>query len=261
MSVVIDYINKQIFQANRNFVGIIVGRVGTGKSYSAMRLGELLDKKFSIDKVFFNVEDLLKVIHENELYAGECLVLDEAGVAISNRQHYMNKFNKSMSFLLQTWRHRNLILLVTVPDIKFVDAGIRKLFDAVIECKKVVKSRNIVQADWKFIQINPHSGKVYTHNLKTSGQAIRLDIGKPDIKLIHVYEKKKKEFTDSLYRDLEISTNKEEVKDKLISNAIKENRRCPQCGLLGIYMASLKQFQCRGCGLVFGNAMLPHKKE
>lgn len=253
MSVVVKYIKNQIFQANRNFVGIIVGRVGTGKSYSAMRLAELLDDNFSIDKVFFNVEDLLKVIHTNELYAGEVLVLDEAGVAISNRQHYMNKFNKSMSFLLQTWRHRNLIMFVTVPDIKFVDAGIRKLFDAVIECKKVVKSRNVVQADWKFIQINPHSGKVYTHNLKTSGEAIRLDIGKPSTKLIHVYEKKKTEFTSNLYKELESNTTKGEVKDDIITNTTRRNMRCPKCGNLSRYLVRKKAWRCYICNNIWQN--------
>jgi len=243
MSYVIKHIKNQVHQKNRNFVGIIVGKVGTGKSYSAMRLAEELDDKFSIDKVFFNVEDLLRCVHENKMYPGEVLILDEAGVAISNRQHYMNKFNKSMAFLLQTWRHRNLVLFVTVPDIAFVDAGIRKLFDAILECRKVLKRERKVVADWKFIQVNPQSGKAYFHNIKGRDGVYTVKISKPSVKLLHIYEKKKTEFTTKLYQTLEEATDTKPKKESKVNDI----RRCPECGNLGDYRRAKNRFECRKC--------------
>lgn len=252
MSLILKHIRNQIHQKNRNFVGIVVGRVGTGKSYSAMRLAEELDNKFSVDKIFFNVEDLLRVIHEDTLYPGEVLILDEAGVAISNRQHYMNKFNKAMSFLLQTWRHRNLILFVTVPDIAFVDKGIRKMFDAILECRKVIKTQKSVRADWKFVQVNPQSGKAYFHNLKSGRGEFTVNIGKPSIHLIHQYEKKKKEFTDKLYRDLEEKIDNKITKD----STIEDIRRCPQCGNLGRYRKRIEKWKCYICNNEWENVSI-----
>lgn len=252
MSYLIQHIKNQIFKKNRNFVCIIVGKVGTGKSYSAMRLGEELDDKFNIDKVFFNVEDLLKTIHENTLYPGEVLILDEAGVAISNRQHYMNKFNKSMSFLLQTWRHRNLILFVTVPDISFVDAGIRKLFDAILECRKVVRSEGMVKASLKFIQVNPQSGKAYFHNIKGHDGTYLMNIKKPDIKIVHRYEKRKTEFTSNLYQILEEATGTKPTKSTNIDNI----RRCPQCGNAGRFLRTQDKWKCYTCGNKWTNLSL-----
>jgi len=240
MSLIIKHIQDQISK-NRNFVGLVVGRVGTGKSYTSMRLAETLDSKFNVDKVVFKIEDLLEMVHNNTLEKGEVILFDEGGIAISNRQHYMNKFNKAMAFLLQTWRHRNIIMFITVPDISFVDAGIRKLFDAIIECQEVVKSRRVVRVKWKWIQVNTQSGKAYFHNPKARNRLKRLEIGKPSVKLINRYEKKKTAFTTELYKKIQEELKPEE------ENKI-DVRTCAECGSKGVFMAATNTIRCRGCG-------------
>ena len=154
----------------------------------------------------------------------------------------MNKFNKAMALLLQTWRHRNIIMFVTVPDISFVDAGIRKLFDAIVECQEVVKSRRVVRVKWKWIQVNTQSGKAYFHNPKSRNRLKRLEIGKPSVKLVHAYEKKKTAFTTELYKELQ----------KEITPEIKERkndiRKCTECGSVGTFFAKRNIIRCRGCG-------------
>jgi hypothetical protein len=242
----IKYIKDQIHIWNRNFVGITVGRVGTGKSYTSLHLAELLDENFSIDRIVFKVEDLLELVHKNDLPPGSVIVFDEAGIGVSNRKHYMNKFNKAMAYLLQTWRSRNLILLVTVPDLAFVDAGVRKMFDALIECKKVIKSKKVVRVKWKFIQVNPQMGKAYYHGLSANGTKIDLEIGKPSVKIIHAYEKKKAAFLTELYNDVKSSIEPEKKKEQ---DKKKEMRRCQECGSLGYWMPSEQKFRCRGCGV------------
>jgi len=250
MSLIIKYIRGQL-NKSRNFCTLCVGRVGTGKSYSAMRFAETLDPDFNVDKVVFKIEDLLEMVHDESIPAGSVIVFDEGGIAISNRNHYMNKFNKAMAMLLQTWRHRNIILFVTVPDISFVDAGIRKLFDATMESQEVIKSRKVVQVKWKFTQLNNQSGKLYYKNAKLKSKILRIEIKKPSIKLIHAYEKKKKEFTTELYKNLQAELKPEEKEEE---NNI---RRCTECGGLGSYFPKLHLLRCRGCGHEWEHS--PHK--
>jgi len=247
---VLGYIKEQVHTYNRNFVGIVVGRVGTGKSYTTIRFAEELDPTFNVDRIVFKVEDLLDIVHENKLPPGSVIVFDEAGIGVSNRQHYMNKFNKAMGFLLQTWRARNLILFVTVPDLGFVDAGVRKMFDALIETTKVIKSKRVVRVKWKFIQVNPQLGKAYFHGLTDGNCKIDLLVKKPSVKLIHIYEKKKEEFLTELYKD--IKTTLEPPKQEV--NAANDRRRCPECKTLsGRFKPTTNTFLCRSCGATWKN--------
>jgi len=247
MSFIIKHIQNQITR-NRNFVGIFVGRVGTGKSYSAMRFAEQLDPEFSEERVFFKVEDLLETINAGTLKAGNVIILDEGGIAVSNRQHYMDKFNKAMSYLLQTWRHRNIIMFVTVPDIAFVDAGIRKMFDAIIECKEVLKKKKVVRISWKFIQVNTQSGKAYFHNPRLGMSVINLEVKKPHFMLIRRYEKKKTDFTTNLYDSLKDRLEP----DKPKVNEARERLKCPNCNSMQVrYVEKVQGQKCRICGHIW----------
>jgi hypothetical protein len=244
MSQVIKHIQAEIGK-NRNYCVAAVGRVGTGKTYSAIRLATQLQPGFTIDNILFDIPTLLDKVYKEEVKAGEVLIFDEAGISASNRESYMNKFNKAMSFLLQTWRHRQIILIITTPNIAYIDAGTRKMFDAIMECKKVVKSRKVVQVSWKFLQTNTQSGKTYYHNAKTNDmENLQLEVGKPGIKILRKYEKKKKEFTDKLYKDLKgtlIETK--ELDDK------REIRRCPECkSMLTRFNVTEEKMNCRQCG-------------
>jgi len=216
-----------------------------GKTYSALKLATALQPGFDMDNTVFNIPDLLNKVYKEEVKAGEVVLFEEMGVAASNRESYMNKFNKAISFLLQTWRHRQIILIITVPDIAFIDAGTRKLFDATIECTKVVKSRRVVKAKFKFLQTNLQDGKIYYHNARTVNmETLIVEFGKPNIKLLRAYEKEKKKFTDALLiKTINGLTEKKESDNK------REIRRCPKCDSLDTrHSTASKMMRCRQCG-------------
>ena len=155
----------------------------------------------------------------------------------------MNTLNKSLSFLLQTWRHRRLILLVTVPDIKYIDAGVRKMFNILFESAKVIKTKGVVAIKAKYIQVNYQSGKAYHKNFRRSNRLVKLYVKKPTVKLRHRYEKRKTEFTTQLYKDLEVSIT-DKPKEKVDN---QDFRRCKVCGNLGRYVVSENVYRCLKC--------------
>jgi|7_EtaG_2_1085326.scaffolds.fasta_scaffold00845_12 hypothetical protein len=239
----IKHIRKEI-NKNRNFVGIFVGKVGTGKSYSSLKLCKEVDPTFDESRVIFKIPDLLEMVHEKKLEPGQAVLFDEAGISASNRESYMNKFNKAMSYLLQTWRHRNIILFVTVPSISFIDKGIRSMFDLMIETQKVIKTRRVVQCQAKIIQHNYQLGKTYYHNLKSyTGEIMKLEITKPPIKLINRYEKVKTAFTTELYKQ-----QMDDLKDSPETTEIDDMRKCPDCKNKGRWFPSKNKMGCILCG-------------
>ena len=239
----IHYIKDQIHR-NRCVVILCVGRVGTGKSWSCLKLASVLDPSFDVNRVVFNLKDLLNLVHNGEVGKGEVIVFDEAGISVSNRNSYMNMFNKAMSHLLQTWRHRNHILFITVPSISFIDKGIRSMFDMMIETTQVIKSRNVVQCDLKMIQHNYQIGKTYYYNARMDdGTQMLLEVGKPNIKLINRYEKKKTEFTTGLYEELMTELTPQQVDSKEVDKI----GTCAKCGTKGDFSRIKKKWACRRC--------------
>ena len=232
---------KRELGKSRNFTGIFIGRVGTGKSYSALKMAENLDPSFNIDRIVFNIPALLDLAQK--LQPGNVIIFDEAGISGSNRNSYMNTLNKSLSFLLQTWRHRQIILFVTIPDIAFIDKGVRKMFDIVLESKGVVKKRKIVKMAVKFVQVNFQSGKAYFKSPRSSSHIVNTEIGKPSLKLINRYEKAKTNFTTELYNSLKANFIKHHKK-KTITLAT-----CAECGSnSSVYRSKLDRIICRRCG-------------
>jgi len=49
----VSYI-KQRIRNNKNFIGIVSGSTGSGKSWSSLSIGEQADPKFDIDRVVFS---------------------------------------------------------------------------------------------------------------------------------------------------------------------------------------------------------------
>ena len=240
----IHYIKDQISR-NRNVCILVVGRVGTGKSWSCLKLASVLDPSFNMERIVFNLTDLLELVHKGKVGKGEVIIFDEAGISVSNRNSYMNQFNKAMSHLLQTWRHRNHILFISVPSIAFIDKGIRSMFDLMIETTRVVRKRQVVQCDVKMIQHNYQIGKTYYYNARMEdGTTMLLEIGKPNTKLINRYEKKKTEFTTDLYEKLMVELT---PKQEFDTTEIDKVGICNKCGTKGDFKRTIKKWACRRC--------------
>lgn len=228
MSLLDRIIKDRLLKRNKNWLSIISGETGSGKSYTALKIGELVDPEFGIDRVVFTREEFMKLLNSGRLHKGNMVVWDEAGVGIPARE-WQSISNKMINYLLQTFRHENLGVIFTTPSIDFIDIQLRKLFHNYIETQHINFSKKCVRTKFMLLEHNPRYGKIYFKypRIRNDGWGIRkikrMDFGKPSNKLIRAYERKKKRFTKELKREIEDTLkNEKERKDERKVKDIRE---------------------------------------
>ena len=254
----VRYIHRRIAN-NKNFLATITGPTGSGKSWSALSMAELLDKEFSVDRVIFKGRELMKLINEGNLKPGSVIVWDEAGIDLSNR-NWQSVTNKMLNALLQTFRHKNFILFFTVPYHDFVDASSRKLFHADFETQKINKNQEVVVIKPKLLQYNSNLCKWYRKYLKVQvNHSIvkirRWAVPKPSDALIKAYEEKKNKFTKNLNMDIDRQLEKLEEPDKPDDSKLIEGKpvTCDRCHYTWGYKGTGWIIQCPQCVRKFKN--------
>lgn len=212
----LQWIVKRI-NHNKNFLCVVVGDTGSGKSEAAIAAAEMLDPTFSIDKICFSIESFLKIIKEPSLKKGSCLVLDELGLS-AGRRNYFTQANKDFISLLQEFRHKNLIVFFTVPDLGFIDSGSVKLIHSIWEMAGINFDRKIAKVKAKYMKKKPSSddkaeGRFLTYNPNFTGKRkIKfIFLKRPTVILRNLYEKKKLDHAEEFYNTL---LKKYNVKDK-----------------------------------------------
>ncbi|GAH77020.1 unnamed protein product, partial [marine sediment metagenome] len=108
-----NYILRRI-ERNQNFLCCVTGGTGSGKSYSTLREGEVLDPDFDVDNVCFEPKQLMDLINgiTKKLKRGSFILYDEVQVSHGHLD-YRSMQSKMINSLLQTFRHRNFILFMT----------------------------------------------------------------------------------------------------------------------------------------------------
>lgn len=216
----VEYVNQRIAN-NKNFLLMISGPTGSGKTWGGLSIGELLDEDFNIERVIFKGSELMALVNSGNLKPGSVILWDEAGIDLSSRS-WQSMMNKMLNFLLQTFRHKNIILILTAPYGDFIDISSRKLFHAEFETQGINKAKKTCTMKPKLLQYNPSNKKWYRKYLikvvKGLG-AIKIErwaIPKPSKELIKLYEEKRERFTRELNKDIERSLMKvEKTEDKL----------------------------------------------
>lgn len=233
--VLIQYIKNRVQNQNKNFVVLFVGPTGSGKSYSALKLAEELDPTFSIKRVCFKprefmngVNELVQTSEQGEDIAGRVLVWDELGASHSARE-FMTISNRLINYFFQTSRHLNLIIIMTVPLLSFIDSNTRKLCHAVAEMKGINTHDKTATVKVKMLQTNVISGKEYPKYLRYQKNhrqfvAKRIRFKLPSKQLLIDYEEKKKAFTTQLNKDIMEKLLGAEEKEKKSVKALTDSQ-------------------------------------
>lgn len=156
---------KRIYKQDRNVLAVFCGATGTRKSGSAITFADNFDvsrnnkRRFNNTRIVFKAQDFIKLIQSN-LPKGSAIIWDEAGVDNDAREYYTKK-NKLIKYVFQTFRYKNFLVVLTVPDLNSIDIGTRKLMHLYFEMfdSQPKKNHSVGKVQW--IQTNPKTGKLY----------------------------------------------------------------------------------------------------
>lgn len=116
--------NKKL---RKSTIMAILGSPGKGKTWSGLRLCEIFDKKFDVNKqVVFDRGHLLKIISgEIKVNPGQCVLIDEAHMATGAR-HWFEEIQRELVDQVATVRSMGIILIFVVLHISMLDKIIRQ---------------------------------------------------------------------------------------------------------------------------------------
>ena len=200
-----DYALRRI-RMNQNYIILIVGGVGTGKSYSGIKLAEDIDPYFNVDRIIFHPKDFITLL-DSSLPKGSVIMWEEVGVSLSSRDWYKEQ-NKIISSLFETFRRHNLILIMTVPFVKFIDSRIRSMIHGFAEMIDptftggkfgwlkyfhVIVDQRSGKIRHRYPRIRDDEGMVITMQGTTTEQG-NMRFSLPSKEILPLYEQKKLEF-------------------------------------------------------------------
>ena len=197
-----DRINRD----NEHFMGCLVGREGSGKSWTAIRLAEAIDPTFHADRVIFDVAELLEILANGDHEPGNAYVLDEAGVSLGRRT-WQDRAQILANQAMQLIRSHNLALFFTLPRLGELDSQAQGRLQAFYEITEK-NSGQWVEGKWKWI--DPDRTDQTGKNLQKyprqiiDGQVVkhtRMRFGPPSDEVVDNYEARKKEFQRQMYQE------------------------------------------------------------
>lgn len=201
----------------KNFLALICGQTGSGKSWACLSIAEMLDKNFNPSRIVFGLKGLMALINSGENFpAGTTFVWDEFQIDAGNR-NWQSLTNKMLNSLLSTFRHKNFILLINSPYSDFIDSQSKKLLHAEWEVTGIDFATEKTNLKPMVIQYNSRRRQFYykylrVHTARGVCPVKKWKIQKPTKQLIEEYEQKKTEFTTNLNKQIEAQLVQQEVK-------------------------------------------------
>lgn len=110
----LDKVRYRVLKKDFDWVLLIDGEEGSGKSVLAMQIGAYLDPNFSLENIVFTSEEFIAKIKDPKTKAGSCIVLDEAFNALNSRAT-MSEVNRSMGAVATEMRQKNLFVIIVLP--------------------------------------------------------------------------------------------------------------------------------------------------
>ncbi len=110
----LDIVKKRVLTKDMDWVSIIDGEEGVGKSVLAQQLASYLDPDFNEDKIVFNSDTFIKLIKNPKTKKGSAIIMDETFSAANNRSS-LTEVNRAMIGIATEMRQRNLFVFMCIP--------------------------------------------------------------------------------------------------------------------------------------------------
>ena len=210
----VPWIQRRI-KENRNANLVFVGDTGSGKSYSSISLSEKIDPNFTADRIVFTTLDFLKLVNSN-LPPGSVIIFDDAGLGIPARE-WQATSAKIFGKLFQGFRYKNLIAMITVPNIAFIERQSRMLMHLYLEA---TDTQGIMKPFRPFFPFRGDDRLGFRYpTMERGGREIKVKLSVYDLpsqKIIQAYELKKKAYMEKTNREfqeeMEFALEKEQHK-------------------------------------------------
>jgi adenylate kinase family enzyme len=210
----------RVNDANEHFMSCIVGREGSGKSYTAIKIAGMVDPSFNADRIIFDVTELLRVLENGDHEPGQFYVLDEAGVQLGNRT-WQDRAQILANQALQLIRSHNLGLIFTLPRLSELDSQAEGRLQNLVEVVDKVPDE-YVKVKWKWMDPDrtDNNGEIYKKypRRREHGYEKRITRNKfappADEELVEEYEQRKSVFQREMYeRTIDALTDDEEEEE------------------------------------------------
>ena len=126
------YFNFYLHRLKVGLVTVLTGstflKTGCGKSFTALRMGELIDEDFGIHKVAFFPREFLQILDaiEESGKPGQVVILDEGEISAPATLWY-SFTNKAIHYTLSTFRYLRSMAIIVTPSFSWIDKRIRTL--------------------------------------------------------------------------------------------------------------------------------------
>lgn len=213
---------KNKLSKNQNIICVFTGPTGSGKTYAALDLCLTLSRIFGTDfslkkNMSFEFEGMLKkmMLEENKK-PGTCFLFEEVGVLSSggSSASWQSELNKFFHSFLQTSRHRNQVLVMTVPNFAFIAKGIRMLVHMVVDMGGINPQAKESWGFAKLVSCQNFKGEVWMKWIRyripgenMTRKLVKTYFSCPVGYVLEEYEMQKTEYTNSLYNDMIGSMN------------------------------------------------------
>ena len=193
-------------------------KTGVGKSYSAIRIGELMDEDFrtgtaGMKKIVFTKEDFEEAMRymEEKGTPGQVIIIDEAGLLVNSRQWY-SEINKYVSNVVMTFRTLRCVAIFITPQMGSIDKQVRVFFNLWGRCEKNLKDGylRVRMKTYRLSWDENDVGKYMMHKIqmydKDAGRVTYYNgfiVEKPhNNELLEAYEAKSREFKKKMRLEL-----------------------------------------------------------
>ena len=114
----IEKVKPKIKKKDFDWVCIVDGGEGAGKSVFSMQLAKILDPTFNLDRVCMSPQEFTKAVMRAK--KGQAIIFDEAFPGLSSRASLTEK-NRLLVGLMMEMRQKNLFIIIVMPTIFLLD--------------------------------------------------------------------------------------------------------------------------------------------
>jgi hypothetical protein len=187
-------------------------KTGTGKSWTAGKLGEDIDSDFDINKVVYHPKEFLTVMNlvENTGKSGQVVVIDEGEITAPANMYY-SFTNKAIFYTLATFRTLHCMAIFVTPTFAWLDKRVRTLVSHWGYTEKTMGSGGKISVKLKMfaVKTNMIGDKQYFQRLTMYNRDMSrlvkfngFNVAKPSEQFQIDYEKKSLEFKQTLRKGL-----------------------------------------------------------